>query len=59
MVVCIGFLLSIAPGGSFSLETAPFKLTDEMVEVLGGLNSSLFGEFVTAFTKVFDQFKSF
>lgn len=47
-----GFLLSIAPGGSFSLETAPFKLTDEMVEVLGGLNSNLFGEFVTAFTKV-------
>lgn len=30
-----GFLLSIAPGGSFSLETAPFKLTEEMVEVLG------------------------
>ena len=22
-----GFLLSIAPGGAFSLETAPFKLT--------------------------------
>jgi phosphatidylinositol 4-kinase len=48
-----GFLLSIAPGGSFSLETAPFKLTEEMVELLGGLNSPLFGEFVTAFTKGF------
>jgi hypothetical protein len=34
------------------LQTAPFKLTDEMVDVLGGLNSALFGEFVTAFTKV-------
>ena len=26
-----GFLLSIAPGGAFSLESAPFKLTEEMV----------------------------
>jgi hypothetical protein len=48
-----GFLLSIAPGGSFSMETAPFKLTEEMVELLGGLDSPLFGEFVTAFTKGF------
>jgi phosphatidylinositol 4-kinase len=48
-----GFLLSIAPGGSFSVETAPFKLTEEMVELLDGLNSPLFGEFVTAFTKGF------
>ena len=48
-----GFLLSIAPGGSFSLETAPFKLTEEMVEVLGGLESQLFGEFVKSFTSGF------
>jgi len=48
-----GFLLSIAPGGSFSVETAPFKLTEEMVELLDGLDSKLFGEFVTAFTKGF------
>jgi phosphatidylinositol 4-kinase B len=31
-----GFVLSQAPGGSFSLESAPFKLTNEMVEVMGG-----------------------
>lgn len=48
-----GFLLSIAPGGSFSVETAPFKLTEEMVDLLGGLDSPLFGDFVTAFTKGF------
>lgn len=41
---------NIILGGSFSLETAPFKLTEEMVEVLGGLESQLFGEFVKAFT---------
>ena len=31
-------------------QTAPFKLTEEMVEVMGGLESKLFGEFVKAFT---------
>ncbi|CEG41184.1 Phosphatidylinositol kinase (PIK-I) [Plasmopara halstedii] len=30
-----GFVLGIAPGNTFSLETAPFKLTSEMVEVMG------------------------
>lgn len=48
-----GFMLSIAPGGYLSLETAPFKLTEEMVEVLGGLESKMFGEFVKAFTAGF------
>ena len=40
-----GFILGIAPGGKFSLETAPFKLTAEMAEVLGGEHSILFSEF--------------
>jgi phosphatidylinositol kinase/protein kinase (PI-3 family) len=48
-----GFLLSIAPGGAFSLESAPFKLTEEMVDVLGGLEAPIFGDFVNAFTKGF------
>lgn len=51
-------MLSIAPGGSFSLETAPFKLTEEMVEVMGGLESKLFGEFVKAFTAGFLALRS-
>ncbi|POM57803.1 Phosphatidylinositol 3 and 4-kinase-like protein, partial [Phytophthora palmivora] len=41
-----GFMLGIAPGGNWSFETAPFKLTKEMVTVLGGVSSPLFGEFV-------------
>lgn len=45
-----GFILSIAPGGAFSLESAPFKLTEEMVDVLEGLESPLFGLFVKSFT---------
>jgi len=45
-----GFAFGIAPGGSFSLEqSTPFKLTDEMVEVMDGLESPLFSEFVTLF----------
>ena len=45
-----GFVFGVAPGGSFSLEmSTPFKLTDEMIEVMGGLRSPLFSEFVTLF----------
>jgi phosphatidylinositol 4-kinase len=45
-----GFVFGIAPGGSFSLEqSTPFKLTEEMLEVMGGLESPLFSEFVTLF----------
>lgn len=45
-----GFIFGIAPGGSFSLEqSVPFKLTEEMIEVMDGLNSVLFSEFVTLF----------
>ncbi|DBA02985.1 TPA: hypothetical protein N0F65_003173 [Lagenidium giganteum] len=34
-----GFILGIAPGGMFSIEDAPFKLTCEMVEIMGGIDS--------------------
>lgn len=45
-----GFVFGIAPGGSFSLETGvPFKLTEEMLEVMGGPQSPVFSEFVTLF----------
>lgn len=36
-----GFVLGHAPGGRFSLERAPFKLTAEMGDILGGPTSSL------------------
>jgi phosphatidylinositol 4-kinase B len=45
-----GFVFGIAPGGSFSLEmSTPFKLTEEMLDVMGGMQSPLFSEFVTQF----------
>lgn len=40
-----GFVLGKAPGGACALEASvPFKLTREMVDVLGGLHSPLFKE---------------
>ncbi len=45
-----GFIFGIAPGGTFSLEQSiPFKLTEEMIQVMDGLGSVLFSEFVTLF----------
>jgi phosphatidylinositol 4-kinase len=45
-----GFVFGIAPGGSFSLEmSTPFKMTEEMLEVMGGMQSPFFSEFVTQF----------
>ena len=35
-----GFLLSNSPGGNLEFEKAPFKLTTEMVQVMGGSKSS-------------------
>ena len=35
LILDFGFMLSIAPGGGI-LEVAPFKLTSEMIQVLGG-----------------------
>lgn len=34
-----GFLLSNSPGGNMEFEKAPFKLTNEMVQVMGGTTS--------------------
>ena len=34
-----GFLLSNSPGGNIEFERAPFKLTKEMIEVMGGKKS--------------------
>lgn len=43
----------IAPGGALSVEKAPFKLTEEYIEVLGGSGSSKFGEFRDMFVDCF------
>lgn len=45
MHIDFGFLLSNAPGKGIKFEQAPFKLTQEMVDVLGGIKSKKFLEF--------------
>lgn len=46
MHIDFGFILGIAPGGAFSLEKdAAFKLTVEMVELMGGHESEHYQTF--------------
>ena len=40
-----GFMLSNAPGKGIKFEKAPFKITDEMLELIGGINSDNFKEY--------------
>ena len=41
-----GFLLGISPGG-INFESAPFKLTSEYIELMGGIDSPIFNYFKT------------
>lgn len=41
-----GFVFGFAPGKKFSMETAPWKLTVEMVDVMGGFGSPDYEKFV-------------
>jgi phosphatidylinositol 4-kinase len=45
--------MGMAPGHEFSFERAPFKLTKEYVEVMGGLDSDCFKEFRQLFVQGF------
>ena len=45
MHIDFGFFLSNAPGKGVNFEKAPFKLTAELVEVLGGPRSNTFAEY--------------
>jgi phosphatidylinositol kinase/protein kinase (PI-3 family) len=40
-----GFILSNSPGGNINFEAAPFKLTSEMIEVMGGEASEHYAYF--------------
>ena len=40
-----GFLLSCSPGGNMNFEAAPFKLTSEYVDLMGGTRSATFARF--------------
>lgn len=48
-----GFMLSNSPGGKFGVEGAPFKFTQEYVDLLGGLDSEYFNMFKDLFKSAF------
>jgi Phosphatidylinositol 3- and 4-kinase/PH domain len=45
MHIDFGFVMGMAPGNDFSMERAPFKLTKEYVDVMGGLDSACYKEY--------------
>jgi phosphatidylinositol kinase/protein kinase (PI-3 family) len=48
-----GFAMGTAPGHEFSFGRAPFKLTQDYVDVMGGTDSECFKEFRNLFVKGF------
>ncbi|GFH57743.1 hypothetical protein CTEN210_14219 [Chaetoceros tenuissimus] len=49
-----GFAMGMAPGHEFSFERAPFKLTQDYIDVMGGINSECFAEFKRLFVAGFE-----
>lgn len=50
-----GFALGMAPGHEFSMERAPFKLTREYIDVMGGVGSECYKEFQRLFVSGFEE----
>mmetsp|Transcript_20823 Transcript_20823/g.60616 ORF Transcript_20823/g.60616 Transcript_20823/m.60616 type:complete len:1047 (-) Transcript_20823:479-3619(-) len=49
-----GFVMGMAPGHEFSFERAPFKITQDYVDVMGGTKSECFAEFRRLFVAGFE-----
>jgi phosphatidylinositol 4-kinase A len=50
-----GFAMGMAPGHEFSMERAPFKFTQEYLDVMGGPGSECFAEFKRLFVAGFKE----
>ena len=50
-----GYILGESPGFNMNFENAPFKLTQEYVDIMGGIDSPAFRKFKTLF---YDGFKA-
>ena len=52
-----GFFLTSSPGGNLNFETSPFKLTTEMVEVMGGYEGEMYKYFKVLLFQGFVQLR--
>ena len=52
-----GYILGQSPGFNINFENAPFKLTEEYIEVMGGIDSPAFNLFQDLFCKGFFALK--
>ena len=46
-----GFILGISPGGNMNFENAPFKITRDYMNLMGGMDSSIFCYFKSLFLR--------
>ena len=46
-----GFILGISPGGNLNFENAPFKITRDYINLMGGVDSSIFCYFKSLFLR--------
>ena len=46
-----GFILGISPGGNLNFENAPFKITRDYINLMGGIDSSIFCYFKSLFLR--------
>ena len=46
-----GFILGISPGGNMNFENAPFKMTRDYINLMGGIDSSIFCYFKSLFLR--------
>jgi phosphatidylinositol 4-kinase len=51
MHIDFGFVMGMAPGHEFSMERAPFKLTKEYLEVMGGVDDPCYKEYQCLFVE--------
>lgn len=52
-----GFVFTTSPGGNMNFESAPFKLTIEYVEIMGGKDSDMYRYFKNCLVRGFMELK--
>lgn len=53
-----GYILGESPGFNMNFENAPFKLTQEYIDIMGGIDSPAFRKFKTLFYEGFQALQT-